>query len=243
VTDFSAILFDFFGTLVTYEPDRSRLTYAASHRLARSLGYASNHDQFVADWNAASSDLELASAESHVEFSMTDAARAFAVRCDLELDDDATVELGSCFVREWQRHVVPVSGAAGMVRRLAAEHRVGIVSNTHDPQMVPTMLDAMTLFEVMSVVMLSIDHGVRKPHPSIYTRTIERLDVSACEVLFVGDSYVADYEAPRQLGMHALLIGGAPSLLVPDRHRLRSVLDTETALRRPRQDAPGVDSA
>ncbi len=233
MTDLSAILFDFFGTLVTYEPDRSRLTYAASHRLASSLGYPSNHDRFVADWNAASSELESLSAESHVEFSMTDAARSFAVRCDLELEDDATVELGSCFVREWQQHVVPVAGAAEMVKRLAAIHRVGIVSNTHDPQMVPAMLDTMSLSDVMSVVMLSIDHGFRKPHSSIYMRTLELLDVAASRVLFVGDSYVADYEAPTQLGMRALLIGGAPSLPVPDEHRLASVLDAETALRLP----------
>ena len=93
--DVSAILFDFFGTLVTYEPDRSRLEYPATHRLARSLGYRWDHDHFVTDWHAASSTLEARTAESHAEFSMTDAAHAFAKRSGLVRDERAAVELGA----------------------------------------------------------------------------------------------------------------------------------------------------
>ena len=229
VTDPSVVLFDFFGTLVTYEPDRTRLTYLASHRLASELGYRHDHDRFVIEWDAASSRLEEASAGSHVEYSMTDAARAFAAHCGLELDAESIADLGSCFVREWQDHVVPVPGAAEMVRRLSTDRRVGIVSNTHDPRMVPVLVASMGLAESMSVVMLSVDHGLRKPHPSIYTTTLALLGVSPAEVVFVGDSYVPDYAAPRALGMRALLITDDVSI-VPHAHRLASVTGTEAAL-------------
>lgn len=230
VIDVSTILFDFFGTLVTYEPDRSRLEYPVTHGMARSLGYRWDHDHFVMDWHAASSTLEATTAESHAEFSMTDAAHAFAQRSGLELSERAAVDLGARFVDEWQQHVIPVPGAADMLRRLAASYRLGIVSNTHDPAMVPSMLDSMGIADVMSIVLLSVEHGYRKPHPSIYARCLDQLQVSPGEVLFVGDSYAADYDAPRRAGMHALLISDTPPSAVPPAHRLRTVVDTESVL-------------
>ena len=140
---------------------------------------------------------------------MTDAAHAFAQRSGLELGERAAVDLGARFVDEWQQHVIPVPGAADMLRRLAALYR-WLVSNTHDPAMVPSMLDSMGIADVMSIVLLSVEHGYRKPHPSIYARCLDQLQVSPGEVLFVGDSYAADYDAPRRAGMHALLISDSP---------------------------------
>jgi putative hydrolase of the HAD superfamily len=226
----SAILFDFFGTLVTYEPDRSRLAHPHSHAFAERLGYRPDHDAFVADWNGASCQLETNTADSHVEFSMRDAADAFCNRVGLVVDGSASVELGSVFLREWQQHVLPVPGASEMLCRLASDRRVGVVSNTHDPAMVPSMLQTMGVDHLMSVMVLSIDHGYRKPHPTIYGRAVELLEVEPSDVLFVGDSYPADYEAPIRQGMRALLIGEHEGRAVPDKHRLVSVLDVESAL-------------
>jgi putative hydrolase of the HAD superfamily len=131
---------------------------------------------------------------------------------------------------EWQQHVIPAPGAADKLRRLAASYRLGIVSNTHDPAMVPSMLDSMGIADVMSIVLLSVEDGYRKPHPSIYARCLDQLQMSPGEVLFVGDSYTADYDAPPRAGMHALLISDSPlfcraagpPLAHGDRHRVRA---------------------
>lgn len=224
------ILFDFFGTLVTYEPDRSRLPYPATHEMARSLGYRGDHDRFAVEWHAASTALEVATAESMVEYSMTDAAVAFAGHCDLTIGPDDAVRLGASYLDEWRAHVRPVEGAAAMLHRLAGSCRLGVLSNTHDPHMVPSMLDAMGVADTMSLVVLSVDNGVRKPHPSIYARCLDELVVRPDEVLFVGDSQDADYDGPRRAGMHARLIGSAPVAGVPDAHRIHTVLDTEAAV-------------
>ena len=215
----------------------------ATHELARSLGYQGDHERFSAEWDAATAALESATAGSLVEFSMTDAAVAFARHAGVPITDIDAVALGASYLREWRRHVCPVAGAPEMVMRLARSHRIGVVSNTHDPDMVPSMLAAMGLADSMSIVVLSVEHGVRKPHPSIYARCVDELGVEPAEVLFVGDSYAPDYEAPRRAGMHARLICTDADSRVIARHRLRTVTDTEAAGRMSRFDLVIVDCA
>ena len=219
-----AVLFDFFGTLVHYQPDRRELTYAESHSHAADLGYRGDHTAFVVDWDCASAELEAASATDHAEFSMTDAAHAFGRRAGLELTDDSARELGSLFVTEWQRDVHPVADLASFIESLNDRFRLGVVSNTHDPAMVPALLAEYGIVDRFDAIVLSVAHGFRKPHASIYTRALETIRLPASEVTFVGDTLEADYLAPRRAGMSAYLIG-APNTVVPEHRRLDSVLD------------------
>lgn len=226
----SVVLYDFFGTLVVYQPDRSQLAYPTTHDLARQLGYRYDHERFVIDWHRASSLLEESTASTHVEFSMADAAAAFASGSGLVLTEPESIALGRSFVQEWRQHVSPVPGAAEMMVRVAARHRVGIVSNTHDPTMVPALLDEMGIGDLMSVVLLSVEHGYRKPHPSVYEHCLSELAVEPHHVIFVGDSLEADYRAPLRAGMRSVLIADDPPIDVPSASVIRSVVEFEALL-------------
>lgn len=220
-----AVLFDFFGTLVEYQPDRSRLAAAGTHRLARSHGFAGDHDTFVTVWDTASNQLEQAARATLREFSITDAATAFGTAAGLDLTPDAAQELGRSYVREWSHHVRPIAGASEMIRQLARTVSVAVVSNTHDADMVPDMLSKMGVSDEVSTVVLSVTHGWLKPHPSIYATALERVGCTPGQATFVGDSYEADYLGPRHAGMSAFLIDPAAAHGVPSSARLASVLD------------------
>ncbi len=75
--------------------------------------------------------------------------------------------------------------------------------------------------------MLSIDHGYRKPHPSIYRAALDQLECPPHAAAFVGDSYDADFVGPRAIGMTAYLIDAADKHAVANPWRLSSVLDIE----------------
>jgi putative hydrolase of the HAD superfamily len=222
---FDAVLFDVFGTLVAYEPDRTALAYPKSHALVTGWGHDLPYERFLAEWDAASAALEVGSAQDHREFSMFDAALAFAARAGLDLDDERCASLGDRFVTEWQAHVRPVPGAVPFLERLATTHRIGVVSNTHHHDMVPSLLATMGVAELFDVVVLSVDHGHRKPHPSIYRTALDALGAAA--VAFVGDSYDADYLGPTQAGMAAFLIDPDDRHGVPSGARLSSLLDLD----------------
>src|SRR3546814_10269564 len=81
------------------------------------------------------------------------------------------------------------------------------------------------LSDVVHAVVLSVDHGYRKPHPSIYQVALDALSVTAQETVFVGDSLSADYLAPRELGIAAYLIDPHRAHQIAEPHRLDSVLD------------------
>ncbi|MEK6861919.1 MAG: HAD family hydrolase, partial [Nanoarchaeota archaeon] len=53
-------------------------------------------------------------------------------------------------------------------------------------------------------MLISSEHGKRKPHPSLYKRVLKIFKVKPSEALMVGDSYERDYLAPLKFGMHAL---------------------------------------
>lgn len=219
------ILFDFFGTLVTYEADRTAIRYERTHRLLTEWGSMLGHDDFVAEWDHASSEVEARGAESLIESTMDDAAMAFASRIGLDLDAVGRQRLIDVFLDEWAEPVRPVPGVDALIRSLGQRHRLGVVSNTNDPAMVPRLLDVMGVAGAFDDVLLSVDHGFRKPHPSIYAAALERLGCAPADALFVGDSLDADYLGPRRCGMAALLIDPARHHDVAAADRLDSVLD------------------
>lgn len=220
-----AVLFDFFGTLVEYQPDRTRLAAPDTHRLAVTYGFGGDHDTFVSVWDTASSKLEHTSRATLREFSMTDAATAFGEMARLDLSGDAAADLGRSYVQEWSRHVHPIPGVAEMIHQLAGALTVAVVSNTHDPDMVTDMLSDMGVSGEVSASVLSVEHGYLKPHPSIYSAALAQVDCDAAHAAFVGDSYEADYLGPRDAGMSAFLIDPAQAHDIPAAARLSSVLD------------------
>lgn len=224
------VLFDFFGTLVEYKRDWTVLAYPASHELVASWGSGLSHSAFIAAWEAAFAELESVAAATHEEHTMLAPAAAFGATCSPALTDAQCAELAEAFVVEWIAHVRPVPGAAGMVRRLAGRARLGVVSNTSDVSGVPGVLAAMGVADAFDLVLLSVEHGYRKPHPSIYERALAWFGVAADATVFVGDSLAADYLGPTAAGMSAYLIDPDGVHGVPDDRRLSSVVDVEDRL-------------
>lgn len=224
------VLFDFFGTLVDYEPDVTRLAYPATHRQLAEWGSQLSHDEFVIHWGLSSASLEERSAVTHAEYSMIDAAAAFAERSAPWLDDVQVRLLASMFLDEWRTRIEHIGGVADLINRLSGSFRLGVVSNTHDPAMVPDLLAAMGVSEAFEMVLLSVDHGHRKPHPSIYDAALAMMDAKPAHTAFVGDSFTADYLGPTNAGMSAYLIDPSAAHPVPPNSRLADILDLEAAL-------------
>jgi putative hydrolase of the HAD superfamily len=77
-----------------------------------------------------------------------------------------------------------------------------------------------------------VDHGHRKPHPSIYAAAVESLGCAAGHAAFVGDTFAADFAGPTAAGMTAYLIDPAGEAPVPADRRLAHVTGLEPALHR-----------
>lgn len=80
--------------------------------------------------------------------------------------------------------------------------KLGLVSNAFDPGwLLHRDLEQMGLAERLDFAVFSSEVGKRKPHPRIFRRALEALEVEAEEALFVGDRLLEDVRGASELGM------------------------------------------
>ena len=92
----------------------------------------------------------------------------------------------------------------------AAGIRIGLISNSH--RCLASFQSHFELQGLISGAVSSSEHGLMKPHPSIFRAALDLLDVPAQKALMVGDSVRQDVEGALRVGMRAVLLhrSGAP---------------------------------
>jgi HAD superfamily hydrolase (TIGR01549 family) len=98
--------------------------------------------------------------------------------------------------------------------------RIGLISNTH--RCLASFQSHFELQGLISATVSSSDHGLMKPHPSIFSAALQLLDVTAPEAVMVGDSFTHDVEGALGVGMRAILLnrGDAAAPKVTGDHRV-----------------------
>jgi HAD superfamily hydrolase (TIGR01549 family) len=132
--------------------------------------------------------------------------------------DDCSREI----YREWAacQHFEMYDDVPPVLRQLsAAGLRIGLISNTH--RCLASFQSHFDLQGLISATVSSSDHGLMKPHPSIFSAALQLLDVVPAEAVMVGDSFKHDVEGALNVGMRAVLLNrgdeAAPQAAVPRR--------------------------
>ena len=125
--------------------------------------------------------------------------------------------------REWAacQHFELYDDVPGVLRQLAAAgFRIGLISNTH--RCLASFQSHFELQGLVSATVSSSDHGLMKPHPSIFTAALQLLGVAAAEAVMVGDSFKHDVQGALGVGMRAILLnrGDAAAPRVATDHRV-----------------------
>jgi putative hydrolase of the HAD superfamily len=225
------VLFDFFGTLVTYSPSRTEQGYGRSHALVRDLGADLDYAGFLDLWTSTCVAFDRASADDHREHSMHELAGAFLTRAlGRPPAADARHAFVAAYLAEWNTGVVYLPGLDRLLADLSGRHRLAVVTNTHHARLVPDHLAAMGLAGAFQAVVTSVEVGWRKPHPAIYAAALDATGADRARTVFVGDTYEADYRGPTRFGLRALLIDPRRRAVIPDDARLASVFDLPARL-------------
>ena len=109
--------------------------------------------------------------------------------------------------REWAacRHFELYDDVPGVLRELAATGvRIGLVSNSHR-----CLASFQTHFELQGLISATVsssEHGMMKPHPSIFNAVLSLIGVAPADALMVGDSVRHDVEGALGVGMRAALV-------------------------------------
>jgi putative hydrolase of the HAD superfamily len=227
----SHVLFDFFGTLVEYSASRTKQGYEQSHRLLSHAEADLDYEEFLSLWSAVFAECDRKAEKSAREFSMTDLARAFLSRVlDSTPSDSFISEFADLYVSEWNKGVLYPRGIQELLGRLARRFSLAVITNTHDPALVPSHLARMGVSSLFQTVVTSVEYGVRKPSPAIFEHTLDVLGAAAEECVYVGDSFEADYRGAQSAGIRPLLIDPLREYHVPASARLDSIFALEQVL-------------
>jgi putative hydrolase of the HAD superfamily len=129
--------------------------------------------------------------------------RRLLVDFGVEISDD---ELGRYLEAEhlaWDPARILAAHTHPLLESLRAQGlKLGLVSNAFDPGwLLHRDLQQMGLEERLDFSVFSSELGVRKPHPAIFRRALEALEVEPERALFVGDRLYEDVRGAAELGM------------------------------------------
>jgi len=208
------VFFDFFGTLVDYDAS-IHPTYNAPLAFARRAGCTISETASDAHWQQAWDHLEANAARTGREFSMHQVAQRYwrSIGAPSLAHGAIEILIGE-YLDAWTQSVSPAEHAIECVTDLASDHRLTIVSNTHDPALVPRLARRFGLNTAVDRVISSVTVGWRKPHRIIFETALRESGAAANDSVFIGDNWEADVEGPRRAGMSAIYVG-APSVLRP----------------------------
>jgi putative hydrolase of the HAD superfamily len=202
------IIFDFFGTLVRYTPGAFHTApYRQTHQFLEQQGFSVPYDTFVERFTGVSDALEAQARADFSEYHMHDVGRRFfQTAFDHDVADHILEPFIARFIAEWSRGIVYLDGLAAFLGRLAERYRLSIVSNTHYPALIHDHLAAMQAGPYFSQIITSVEVGVRKPHPAIFRRALASLQIAPHQAIYVGDTYIDDYQGAAAADIRCALI-------------------------------------
>jgi putative hydrolase of the HAD superfamily len=209
-----AIVFDLFDTLVDLPMDtlprveiegrHLMATTGALHEALRARAPVSFGD-FVRALTAVDREWRATHWERDRELSTRDRFARVAKALDL---DDPTLPAILTDVHMGMLEAIAVAPAhhAALLARLHERYRIGLCSNWTWTPTALAILETTQLRASLDAVVISADHGLRKPRREIFESTLAALGVTPSEAVHVGDNLKADVAGAAALGIRTVWI-------------------------------------
>ena len=216
---YKAVLFDLFATVALWQPDRlpkftwegksSPSTFGVIKALLAEHLPTLEFKAFHAALAAANDELVARRAQDMKEIPSKERFKLALTKAGLA-SDNATDELAQAISTS---HLECLASAVHIptehttfLKRVHADYSVALVSNFDHAPTARYILDRDGATPYFDHIVVSEDHGWRKPHTKIFADTLTMLNVGTKEALFVGDSVEDDIIGAKGAGMDAAWI-------------------------------------
>jgi putative hydrolase of the HAD superfamily len=201
-----AILFDLYGTLIDIETDEEQPQVWST--LARFLGYQGlllTSDTLRAAF-LERQDASLASSpEQCPELDVPGIFRALLAELGHSDDGQLALQMTRLYrALSIVRFGLFPDTLVGL-RALHPVFKLGLVSDAQRVYLDPE-IDMCGLRPLFDVIVVSSDHGYRKPDPRLFGTALLRLGTPACRAIYVGDNVERDVCGARSAGLRAVLL-------------------------------------
>lgn len=211
---FNAVVLDLFDTLVKWDTRRLPVLDINGRkvpstlpllipRLEEALGERFDLDLVLQTFLAVMQEIDAVRRRDGIEISCTERFSRTLERLSVPLDgsSDLAAELTRLHMAAVRSVTTVPAEYVDVVRRLAHDYRLGLVSNFDDSRTGHEIVRDTGVADMFEVVILSADVGFRKPNPRIFHRLLDLLRLPPQEVLFVGDTPREDVAGAQSVGM------------------------------------------
>ena len=218
---YRGILFDLFGTLITFDPGRLpelrtpagpvRSTVAALEGLLAEWARDVPAATFWQALLSVSDEMARARAYDHIELPSRERFRRALERvgCDEATQAEAAVHLSRAHMAVIVGTTVFPPAHAELLEALRPRYRLGVVSNFDDTGAAYDILLRHGIASRLDAIVVSEALGLRKPHPALMRAALRGIGVEAAEAIVVGDTFREDVAGARAAGIDAAWIDAA----------------------------------
>jgi putative hydrolase of the HAD superfamily len=202
------ILFDFFGTLVSYSPgsffkNHRRETYTFMAKNGLSLSYDEWKELFIRTF----SELSEKAKKTHKEFHMDSVMKSLNNGHKQKPFTNKQLNVfTNMYLEEWSKDVYELPNIHNFLEKLSTRYELGIVSNTHFPTLIQYNLKRFGMEKYFTHITTSVEYGRRKPHLSIFKNALKEMHAIESEAIFIGDNYYEDYLGAKKANIKTYLI-------------------------------------
>jgi HAD superfamily hydrolase (TIGR01549 family) len=203
-----AVIFDYIGTLINcrnYTMEASKLRL---HNALATEGFDVAEAKFLDAYNAAHEKYRKVRYEQLREVTnavwVTEALNNLGF--EVTMNDCRVKDALNVFFQDFIDTLELRKGAKRLIHQAKEQGKVGLISNfTHAP-VIHKSLKKVGIGELFDVVVVSEEVGWRKPSAHIFQDALNRLQIQACEAVYIGDSPIEDIKGAKQSGLRTVFV-------------------------------------
>ncbi|WP_242257047.1 HAD family hydrolase [Bacillus cereus group sp. BfR-BA-01379] len=121
--------------------------------------------------------------------------------CEYNITTLTPEQLLHDYITNFQHHCIPFKNMHELLHRLTQQNiKIGIITNGFTEFQINN-LRALNIHTYTNTILVSEAEGIKKPHPEIFERALQKLDVKATECLYVGDHPENDVLGSERVGI------------------------------------------
>ena len=203
-----AVLTDYIGTLVnsrSYSIDASRKKL---HKALTEAGFETGIAEFLEAYTEAHEKYRVVRYEQLRE--VTNAVWVCealnSLGCSASVDDSRIKTALNVFFQDYVDSLELRPYAKKLIKRIKENCKLGLVSNFTYAPVVYASLRKLGINQFFDAVLVSDENGWRKPHKRIFLEALRKLQVTAEEAIFIGDSPLEDIKGAKEIGMKTVFV-------------------------------------
>lgn len=203
-----AVIFDYIGTLVNcrnYTMEASKLNL---HQALVTEGFDVAEDRFLDAYDLAHEKYRKVRYGQlrEVTNSVWVAEALGNLGFEVSTEDCHIKAALNIFFQDFIETLELREGTKKLLRETKALGKVGLISNFTYAPVIYKSLRKMGISEFFNIVVVSEEVGWRKPSDHIFQDALNRLQIQACEAVYIGDSPNEDIKGAKQAGLKTVFV-------------------------------------